>query len=419
MKLRAPALGRFGWGVADQAVSSLENFLLGVFVARSFGSEGLGVLGLALLAYMLTVGVSRGLTTDPLAVRFSASERGAWTEASRAALATAVCVGAVGGLVVALVSLFLVRSGSSSLLTETLVLLAITMPALTVQDAWRYVFFSGARGKDAFLNDLVWTAVLALLLVIPFMRQSPATVILSFGLSAAVAVALGVWQAKFGPRLSGIPGWLREHRDLSIRFVTENFTLGTGSQVRSLVVAKSVGLVAVGAIRGVEVLMGPAMAVLMGVAQVAVPEAVRRLAEGHQRLLHLCIALSGGLASAAAAWGTLVAVLFPRGIGQAVLGSAWHDAEPLIIAATITAAGVSTHVGAAAGLRGLGRADMTLRSQFITSACAIVLSGAGALWWGAAGAVRGSAIAAVIGGAVWWYGFTRALKEWEKHRPEA
>src|SRR4051794_6381544 len=48
MRIRVPGLRRrFAWSVADQGISSLSNFVLGILVARSLGPEALGAFALA------------------------------------------------------------------------------------------------------------------------------------------------------------------------------------------------------------------------------------------------------------------------------------------------------------------------------------------------------------------------------------
>ena len=48
---------RFGWGFADQAVSSLSNFLLGFLVARSVDAAAFGAFSVAYATYLVTVGI--------------------------------------------------------------------------------------------------------------------------------------------------------------------------------------------------------------------------------------------------------------------------------------------------------------------------------------------------------------------------
>ncbi|NED08314.1 hypothetical protein G3I55_42580, partial [Streptomyces sp. SID6648] len=44
---RRGVVGRLSWGLADQAASSLSNFLVGIYVARSLGLTAFGVFSLA------------------------------------------------------------------------------------------------------------------------------------------------------------------------------------------------------------------------------------------------------------------------------------------------------------------------------------------------------------------------------------
>ncbi|MYR58605.1 hypothetical protein GTY54_20990, partial [Streptomyces sp. SID625] len=64
-------VGRLSWGLADQAASSVTNFVVGAYVARSLGVTAFGVFSLAWVTYGVVLNVSRGLATDPLVVRFS------------------------------------------------------------------------------------------------------------------------------------------------------------------------------------------------------------------------------------------------------------------------------------------------------------------------------------------------------------
>ena len=91
-------VARLGWGVADQAVSSLSNFAIGLFVARSFGATGLGVFTLAFVTYSFVLNAARGAATDPLLVRFSGAPRPRWRQAASAATGTSFVVGAAGAI---------------------------------------------------------------------------------------------------------------------------------------------------------------------------------------------------------------------------------------------------------------------------------------------------------------------------------
>ncbi|MBO0825158.1 MAG: hypothetical protein J2P27_15105, partial [Actinobacteria bacterium] len=77
-RLVTQAFRRLGWGVADQAVSSLTNFAVSVYVVHSLGATQFGAFSLAYVTYGFVLNASRGLSTDPLMVRFSGASVRAW-----------------------------------------------------------------------------------------------------------------------------------------------------------------------------------------------------------------------------------------------------------------------------------------------------------------------------------------------------
>src|SRR4029450_8180933 len=82
------AVRRLGWGVMDQGISSLSNFALGLFVARSFGASNFGAFTLAYITYTFVLNAARGLSTDPLLVRYSGDPSRRWRNATSAATGT-------------------------------------------------------------------------------------------------------------------------------------------------------------------------------------------------------------------------------------------------------------------------------------------------------------------------------------------
>jgi O-antigen/teichoic acid export membrane protein len=403
---------RLSWGVADQAVSSLENFLLGVYVARTMGVASLGALSLALIAYAVVLNVSRALSTDAVVVRYSATSKERWGRAVASSGGVALVVGAVGGAFCLAVGTIL--SGPDYAEAGTaLIALGVVLPGLTFQDSWRYAFFAAGEGGKTFLNDVAWTVLfLAALVMGEFAGLGGITwAMLAYGGTAMVAGLFGVAQAHIVPRLRGMAGWLREHRDLWSRFLVENVVLGTSGQIRSVVVAVTAGIAAAGAIRGAEMLIGPVAALLMGIAQVAVPEAARSLVRGRSALRRLSKGLSLGLASVALAWGLVVLTVFPLGIGRLLLGDVWADSRVLVPGVIVSATAGCLHVGPSAGLRALGRADLTLACQLTVTFLFVALGAAGAVGWGALGAVWGTAIASTVGAGVWWHQLEKALRQ--------
>ena len=101
------AVRRLGWGVADQGISSLSNFALGLFVARSFGASSFGAFTLAFITYTVVINAARGLATDPLLVRYQRRSGRRWRRATSAATGTALAVGVAAGVLCIVAGLLL------------------------------------------------------------------------------------------------------------------------------------------------------------------------------------------------------------------------------------------------------------------------------------------------------------------------
>ncbi|PRX45616.1 O-antigen/teichoic acid export membrane protein [Prauserella shujinwangii] len=398
--------GRLSWGLGDQAVSSLTNFAVGAFVARSLGAGAFGAFSLAWVTYGVLVNVSRGLATDPLMVRFSGVAADAWRGAVVRASGTALAVGVAGGL--GCLGLGLVIGGPVG---GAFAALGAVLPALLVQDSWRYAFFASGEGRKAFGNDLVWGAALVPAMLLASAHDSVVAFVLAWGLAAAVAAGFGCVQTGVLPRLTVAATWLRQQRDLGPRYLVENASNSGGSQLRMYGLGAIAGLADVGAVRGVELLLGPFLAVLMGLSLVAVPEAARVLRRSPHRLRVFCLLLGGGQAAAALCWGTALLLLLPDRAGEFLLGAVWEPASALIVPATLGVVGASFFTGAATGLRALGAARRSLRSQLVASAAYVAGGLAGAALGGALGSAWGVAAGVAFGAVVWWAQFGAGLRE--------
>jgi O-antigen/teichoic acid export membrane protein len=402
--LRRAMVGRLSWGLMDQAVSSLISLVVGMLVARSLGVTAFGIFSLAWVTYGVILNVSRGLATDPLVVRFSSMPVEQWRDAVARSAGTALCVGAAAGAIS-----MLVGAGIGGPLGTAFVALGVILPALLLQDSWRFAFFAAGQGRKAWTNDLVWAAALVPAMILAAHRPNVVGFLLAWGLSCAVAAGYGCVRTGIVPRLVGVRGWLRQQRDLGPRYLIENVSLSGASQLRMYGLGAIAGLADVGAVRGVELLLGPFFAVLMGLSLVTVAEAARVLRRSPHRLRPFCLLLGVGQAAAALAWG--LALMLLDGPGLFVLGPVWQSASVLILPATIEAMGAGLSTGAAAGLRALGAARRSLRSQLLTSAAFVTGGLVGAALGGALGSVWGVASAIAFGSAVWWTQLHAGLRD--------
>lgn len=399
---------RLGWGLADQALSSLTNFVLGVLVARSFGVLEFGAFSLAFATYNVAAAASRAVAAQPLVVRSSGVQRIAWRGATAGAAGTALLLGLVVGagcLGVAFVS--------SGPLREAFLGLGIMFPGLLVQDLWRFALFADGRGRAAFANDLVWALVQfpALILVIAVGHGTILWATVAWGGAACVAAVVGMAQTWVVPRPFAIVAWLREHRPLASRYLAEAGAYTVAGQLLIYAIGFVAGLEAVGEIRAAQLILGPLNVVLQGLILVAVPEAVRLLRRSVSRLRTMCVWAAMALCAVTLLW-TAIILVVPEPAGRALLRSAWRPAHDLALPWGLSFAAINVGAGALIGLRALAAAGRNLRAAVVTSAVAFAAGVGGAAAGGAAGAAWGVAIANTIGIFVWWREFGGGLREY-------
>jgi len=408
-RLRSHAARRLGWGLADQAVSSLTNFAVSIYLVRSLGAIQFGAFSLAYVTYGFALNASRGLATDPLMVRFSGTDLPTWRRAVASCTGTAAVVGlAVGACVLAVAA---VLDGTAR---AAFMALGLTMPGLLLQDSWRYSFFALGRGSQAFLNDMVWALALlpALVLLRVTGHANVFWFVFAWGTAAAVAAAVGPWQARVIPRLSAAWDWVWRHRDLGPRYLAEGTTSSAGTQLRTYGIGLILGMGAVGYVQTANTIMGPITILFFGMSLVTIPEAARVLRRSPRRLTLFCVLLSGGLATAGLVWGVVLLVALPRGLGGWLLGpKIWRPTYPLVLPQALFVVGQGASAGAGAGLHALGAARRSLRAMVLASAVYLICALVGAIEGGTVGTTSGGAVAAWIGALISWWQLRAALRE--------
>jgi len=379
-----------------------------IYIARYLGAVQYGAFSLAFVTYGFALQASRGLATDPLLVRFSATDVPTWRRAVANCTGTAAVVGfATGACVLAAAALL---SGVTSL---AFLALGLTLPGLLLQDSWRFAFFARGRGSQAFLNDVAWAVTLfpALFLLRATGHSTVFWFVFAWGATAGVGAAIGPLQARVVPRLSGVREWLSKQRDLGPRYLVEGTATSAASQLRNYGIGILLGLAALGYVQAANTLMGPYQVVLYGMGLVALPEAARILRNSPRHMKLFCLLLSVGLCVAALAWGIALLVALPRGLGEWLLGPIWRPTYPLVLPTTLFMMGGCASAGAGTYLHALGNARRSLRAAVIQSILFVACSLAGAAAGGAVGTMRGAAIGMWIGALAFWWQLRLALRE--------
>ena len=399
---------RLGWGAADQGMSSLTNFLLSVYVARTVGAVSFGAFSLVYVTYAFALNASRGLTTDPFVVRFSSTDLPTWRRAVAQCTGTALMVGLATGSCALVTARLLGGTAGLGFLA-----LGLTLPGLLLQDSWRYSFFSQGRGHHAFINDTIWATVLipSLVLLQISGHANVFWLVLAWGASATVCAAIGTLQSGVAPSPVSAWEWLSRHRDLASRYVVEGSASTASTQLRTYGFDLILGLAAVGYIQAATTLMGPFRIIFLGMGLFMVPEAVSLLRRSSRHMFLFCLTVSSGLALLGLAWGVVLLVGLPRGLGHLMLGNIWQPTYPLVLPTTLWVMGTGALSGALVGLHALAAARRSLRAALIVSVLGMAFSLAGAKAAGTAGAIWGSAAASWIGVLLTWGHMQRALSE--------
>lgn len=406
--LRARGMRHLSWGIADQGLSSLTNLAVTLSIARTLGAEQFGAFSLAYVTYGFALTASRGLATDPLMVRFGGADLPTWRRAVAGCTGTAVGVGLATSACVLVVAAL-----SRGTTQQAFLALGLMLPGLLLQDSWRYAFFAAGRGSQAFLNDMVWAIALipALLLVWRTGHENVFWFVLAWGSAAAIAAIVGLLQTRLLPRLSAARRWLSDHRDLGFRYLAEGTSSSAATQLRTYGIGLILGLAAVGYVQAAYTLMGPLMIMMFGTGAVIVPVVAQAYRRSPRQLPIMCLAYGAALAAAALAWGAVLLVALPRGLGDLLLGEVWGPTYPLVPLITLAFMGGSIQAAAGAGLHALGAARRSLRAMLASSVFVLVFGLGGAFWGGTVGTALGAAIAAWLGALLWWWQLRTALQE--------
>lgn len=216
---------RAAWSVVDQSLFSVTNVVLGIVVARSVSASHFGAFSAAYLTYVLLGMLSRAACSEVLVVRYSASPPEEQRRGIQASMGTALLTGVLAG-----VSCAVVATITGGAFRSGLIALAVCMPGLFVQDAWRFAFFVQGRPRAAATNDLLWAAVQFTVLGATTIIGdiSVVSAILAWGVGAYVCSIVGSVQAGTRPSLRSLRWWWNSHRDLVPRFIAES-AIGRGS----------------------------------------------------------------------------------------------------------------------------------------------------------------------------------------------
>ncbi len=375
---------RLALAFLDQSFSSGSNFLTGVMVARLSGPAEFGNYMLALMAWLIAVGVHRALVSEPVIVAT------AHVDDQRALLARGVSaellLGALISGVVALGALACIAAGLS-IGVPGLALSPWFIPLL-VQDYWRAMAFQQRRPGLALANDVLFVAVqiAAIVLFLALGWRSPVWMITAWGLGGVAGALAGFrWfpfllSAREGSRLAArlwpVSRWL----------LADVITSFASQQAYLAFVALLLPRADYGGFRAALNLMGPAIVIVHAAANLGLPEASRLAgADDRAGLRRLARRLSGGSGLCIAVYGLVVAVSGSY-VLRTVYGAEFGRFGPLAMVVALEGVILVSVFGQTIALKATGRTRALWRARLVVAATSLVLALVLVPWLGAIGA---------------------------------
>jgi len=395
------------WALADQGINSLSNFALTILVARSSSPVAFGAFSLGYITYLFLLGIVRALCSEPYLVGYSSAKPQNRKRAVQGATGTAILLGAVLATSIWAVT----ASLDESLARTALRSVAIWLPALFLQDTWRFVLIANREPRRAALNDGVWGALQLLGAAVVILGYGPdvAAFIAAWGGAALVAALFGAWQARVGPSLRGCPTWLHANRALFSSYLGEFLAVRASGQLTFYAVGSLAGLGALGAMRAGVTLFGPLNVLFNGIRTAFIPEAVKDF-ERTQSTRRWVVVASTMTSMLACAWGA-VALTLPEGVGGQLFGETWTLATPLLLPLALWTFGTALAIGPLIGLRAILALRRGLKAHGSLGLIILVTGPMGAWLGGAYGASVGLAIGTNTGAVLCWYQYLRACNE--------
>jgi O-antigen/teichoic acid export membrane protein len=396
--------GRLAVMTVDQMISGASNVLIAVLAARALTAAEFGLFGIVFLVYMILVGVTRALVSDPLLVHpIESRERPGEAIGTAILLALPLAVGLVGVG-------FVIRAWDRSL-GEALVVLAACLPLLVLQDVGRYLGFATRRPMRAVILDSAWLVIMVACVAVLLTRHGrtlPSFIAAWAGAGAAAGAILFVWYDVRSVRL-GLR-WLKETWGLAWRYLVSYTSMQGSALGLSAEVGAISGAQALGGLQGVLLLVRPFT--MFAIAAVGASTSEVAHAMGDRRRIWRHTVFSSGLCGGIAALNGLVMILLPTKLGELVLGDSWHVTKPLLVAASAYIVCIGLLTGPQAGLYGIRAMKEAMAINVATMVMMLLGALVGCLIGGVEAGLWGVAAAEALLAVVWWMTFaTRVRRE--------
>lgn len=384
----------------------MANAALSVLMARATGADGYGAFAVAFTVYLFLLGVSRALANQPFAMRcFGLTDPQART-AARGATGAAVAFAVPCALVAVPIGVLVGGSAGPSVAT-----VAVLLPGLLVQDAWRTIFIARAAPHLAAENDALWVALqfTALGVAVAGGVHDPVPLIAIWALTGWMAGAVAIRRGRAAPSVADGMAYVRRHRDISGYLAAEWITVQGAVQVALLLVGSLGELSDVGSLRAALTLVGPPTLLVVVTFGFLIPELARRPWLARRGLRLVALAASGTITVLTLAWG-LGLLALPEWAGRALLGEVWPGARSTLLAITLCMVGAALSAGPLTVIRACGHARPSFTVNLLTGALFLTCTPVGFIMGGAPGAAAAFAVANLVPAPLFWLQMESVLR---------
>lgn len=390
--------GAVGWSALDQVLSSGGNMLLTVFAARVSTPDAFGAYALSVATYVFGVSIVRAVCSEPLLVRYSGEQAHDQRAAVQSAMQAVFALGLLGAVGAAAAGLMF-----DGVLGAAMLALALALPPLLSQEAWRFGLFCLGLPKLAAMNDALLGALLVVGLLALFVTGTATVpnIIVVWGGAALFALGLGYLSVPLWPRPPRLSDWVLEHRRLIGPYTVEFVVINASLQIAYYFIGWIAGLRAVGALRAAQVLFGPLTVLFSSATIIGLESGVRVRKDRPQGLGTWVRLVAVTIMVVAISWVALV-ILLPDRYGTLVLGSNWFAASELLAPVGLARLAEALGVAAFLGLRVLEALRQSMQIRLLLAALILLGGTVGAAMGAAHGAAFGILFAAATASALYW-----------------
>jgi O-antigen/teichoic acid export membrane protein len=399
-----PSKRRVLVGFADQGLSSLQNFILFILVARAVTPTSFGAFAICFSVITLLFGFEQAMLSDPLLIIHSASaDHDARNRATGYTLTAAAAVGGLGAVVAAPAALLLPGE-----LRGLMWALAVTAVPLLTHDVLRFASLAEGRPGRALALDSLWVALWIAAEATVWGSHSPVVAWLAWGVPCFVTSVVGCVILRV--RLGGIRGSLREMiglRQLTLPLLADFTAANVIGQVVTVAMGGFVGLAAVGGFRAAQALLGPVATLANACRIVFIPELARadvRSERGRRVLMRL-----NALVCAVVLVFCLAALAIPDHIGRDLFGATWRYTTPPLLAVAVSRILGAFAVAPAAALRALRDSRSIAKTRMVVSVVTLAAVLPGLLARSVVGCAWGLAFASAALAIGYWAALRRSL----------